>query len=262
VFVKDVTLSLALPQAVEKLRLRCSPERGAGWQPIEAPFEIYQDSSGGDNWKSTAHINRDRRVPLTFRGYRLTNGSAVTNGLRATPIVAAEGGAVGICLPYFWENFPKAIAVDEQSISVGLFPQQHADVFEIQGGEQKTHEMFVLFGNDPITDEPLEWCRTPVVASVDPTWTFSTGAVPFLTPLEDRHASLVGAAVDGPIVSSKSERSPTSMAGGTSGISTAITKRSVIADQACSCRITTISTTRSPASRTNSCAPAMRDGGA
>jgi exo-rhamnogalacturonan lyase-like protein len=198
VFVKDVTLSLALPHALEKLRLRCSPERGAGWRAIETPFEIYQDSSGGDNWKSTAHINRDRRVPLTFRGYRLTNGSSVTNGLRATPIVAAAGGAVGICLPYFWENFPKAIGVDERSISVGLFPQQHADIFEIQGGEQKTHELFVLFGRDAITDEPLEWCRTPLVASVDPTWAFSTGAVPFLTPLEDRHASLIGAAVDGP----------------------------------------------------------------
>jgi hypothetical protein len=198
VFVKDVTLSFALPEGLEKLRLRCSPERGAGWQPVEAPFEIYQDSSGGENWKSTAHINRERRVPLTFRGYRLTNGSAVTNGLRATPIVAAEGGAIGICVPYFWENCPKAIAVDERSIRVGLFPQQHADVFEIQGGEQKTHEIFVSFGNDAITDEPLEWCRTPIVASADPTWAMSTGEVPFLTPLEDRHASLVGAAVEGP----------------------------------------------------------------
>ena len=198
VFVKNVALSLVLPQPIEKLRLRCSPERGLEWQPIDAPFELYQDSSGGENWKSTAHINRERRVPVTFRGYRLTSGSAVTNRLRATPIVAAEEGGIGVCLPYFWENFPKAIEVDERSITIGLFPRQHADVYEIQGGEQKTHEIFVSFGKDGVTDEPLEWCRTPTIASVDPDWVFTTGAVPFLAPLEERHASLVCAAVEGP----------------------------------------------------------------
>ena len=40
-----------------------------------------------------------------------------------------------------------------------LFPQQYADVHEIQGGEQKTHELFVAFGRDTVTDEPLAWCR-------------------------------------------------------------------------------------------------------
>jgi exo-rhamnogalacturonan lyase-like protein len=200
VLLKDVTLSVALPRPSEKLRLRCSPERGVEWQPIEAPFEIFQGSSGGENWKSTAHMNRERRVPLLFRGYRLTCGSTVAHGLRATPIVAADAGTVAtaVCLPYFWENFPKAVEVDDRSIAIGLFPRQHADVYEIQGGEQKTHEIFVSFAMDAITDEPLEWCRTPVVVSVDPAWTFSTGAVPFLTPLEQRHASLVAAGVDGP----------------------------------------------------------------
>src|SRR5262245_13323162 len=200
VFVKEVTLSLTLPRASGKLRLQCSPEKGGAWQPIEAPFEIYQDSSGGENWKSTAHFNRERHVPLTFRGYRLVHGSIVTNGLRATPIVAADAGtvAVAVCLPYFWENFPKAIDVDERSIQVALFPRQHADVHEIQAGEQKTHEIVLSFGPDPVADTPLEWCRTPVVAWVDPAWTFSTGAVRLLTPLDERHASLVGAAIEGP----------------------------------------------------------------
>jgi hypothetical protein len=133
-----------------------------------------------------------------FRGYRLTSGSTVTNGLRATPIVASADGAIAVYLHHFWENFPKAIEADERSIRTRLFPPQHADVYEIQGGEQKTHEIFIAFGKDAITDEPLEWCRTPVVVSVDPAWAFSTDAVPFLTPLEEPHASLVGAAVEGP----------------------------------------------------------------
>ena len=200
VLVKDATLSIALPAAADRQELRYSPERGAPWQSGDMPFEIYQDSSGGEHWNSPNHVNRERRVPLAFRGYRLTSGAAVSNALRATPIVAVRRGdaSVAVAVPYFWENFPKAIEVDGRAIHVGLFPRQHADVHELQGGERKTHEVFVSVGSETVTADPLEWCRVPLVGCVDPAWTLSTGAVPFLAPLGDAHATLVGAAVDGP----------------------------------------------------------------
>ena len=199
--VEDLTLSVHLPtHSAVAGETRCSLERAAPWQSLQVPFELYQDSSGGERWNSSNHLNRDRRVPLTFRGYRVANGATIDYGLRATPIVVAGCGpaTVGVCVPYFWENFAKAITVDESSIQIGLFPHQHADKHEIQAGEQKTHELYLSFGTDTVSDPPLDWCRTPVIGCVDPAWILSTGAVPFLTQLDHRQAELVSAAVDGP----------------------------------------------------------------
>ncbi|MBN9520247.1 hypothetical protein J0H58_17245 [bacterium] len=159
------------------------------------PFELYQDSSGGENWRGRNHVNRAGEVPLTFRGYRV-NGA---DGLRATPIVLLPG--LGITMPHFWENFPKAIEVTADSITLRLFPKQSADLHELQGGEQKTHTFAVAFGADA-TAEALEWFRTPPRVTLPPEWVAATGAVPYLTPqATDPHAdylALVGAALDGP----------------------------------------------------------------
>jgi hypothetical protein len=56
----------------------------------------------------------------------------------------------------------------------------------------------VSFGADDVSEAPLDWCRSRIVACVDPEWVLSSGAVPFLAPLGADHAALVNAAVDGP----------------------------------------------------------------
>jgi hypothetical protein len=38
---------------------------------------IYQDSSGGENWQSLNHVNRDNEVKTSFRGYKLLEGGMV-----------------------------------------------------------------------------------------------------------------------------------------------------------------------------------------
>ena len=176
--------------------LLCSPERGTPVAPYPLPFELFQASSGGDNWNGRNHVNRAGEVPLRFRGYRL-NG-AETPG-RTTPIVLIPG--LGVTMPHFWENFPKAIEATPDSITLRLFPQQAGDGHELQGGEQKTHTFAVAFGADA-TAESLEWFRTPPRVTLSPEWVAATGAVPYLTPqAADPHAdylALVGAALDGP----------------------------------------------------------------
>ncbi len=49
-------------------------------------------------------------------------------------------------MPQFWQNFPKAIEATNDSLTLRLFPEQFADVHELQGGEQKTHTFAVAFG--------------------------------------------------------------------------------------------------------------------
>jgi hypothetical protein len=193
ILVKDISLSMPLEESGSGVRV--SPEHGAPWSNLSAPFELYQDSSGGEQWQSTNHINRERRVATTFRGYRLRSTGLEQTGLRATPVVAA--GRVAISMPHFWQNFPKAIEANGSVLILRLFPGQFSDLHEIQGGEQKTYECFLSFGADEVSDEPLEWCRARAVPCVDPEWVLESGAVPFLAPLNPEHAALLNAAVDG-----------------------------------------------------------------
>jgi exo-rhamnogalacturonan lyase-like protein len=200
ILIEDASLSLGLSEGGRASRLSASVERQTGWEAFDMPFELYQDSSGGENWQSANHVNRERRVPNQFRGYRLRAGAKTRAGLRATPIVSLDRGEtrISVAIPHFWQNCPKAAEATESGLTLRLFPGQYDDLHEIQGGEQKTHECFLSFGPDPVTERPLEWCRARSVVSVDPLWCLSSAAVPFLAPLEDRHAALVQTAIEGP----------------------------------------------------------------
>ena len=85
-------------------------------------------------------------------------------------------------MPQFWQNFPRVLAANRDHVTVGFFPAQAPDVHELQGGEQKTHECFVLFGDDRVTKLPLEWCRSRSVAGASPEWYAASGAVPYIVP--------------------------------------------------------------------------------
>ena len=167
------------------------------------PFELYQDSSGGDNWKSHNHLNRHHVVPLTFRGYRLRQGGAEQSGLRATPVVVLTRGTrtLAVAMEHFWQNFPKAVEATADSLTLRLFPRQYADVHELQGGEQKTHEFTVAFGPDAIADEPLAWARRPAEVTPRRSGTVRPASLPYLTPrADDPHSDylrLVDAAIEG-----------------------------------------------------------------
>ncbi|HEY3884661.1 MAG TPA: hypothetical protein VGL62_05600, partial [Vicinamibacterales bacterium] len=198
VLLKDVSWRIGLTSNGAAVpSIRCSPEPGAEAKAFRQPFELYQDSSGGENWRSTNHINRERRVPVAFRGYRI--GIGEEGGLRATPVVALTLSAadISIAVPHFWQNCPKAIEAAGSALVFRLFPGQFDDVYEIQGGEQKTHICFVGFAADGVTERPLEWCRSPIVCRVDPNWVLSSGAVAWLARDDAEHASLVASAVEG-----------------------------------------------------------------
>jgi hypothetical protein len=168
VLFKDVSVRLPFAPGSNAAEVRCSPELAAPLESMAAPVEVYQDSSGGERWQSPNHMNRERRVPVTFRGYRVRSGGSERTGLRASPVVTLRRGTaeLGASIPHFWQNFPKAIEADDTSITLRLFPQQFADLHELQGGEQKTHDCWFTFGGDSVSDVPLDWCRSPTRVSV------------------------------------------------------------------------------------------------
>ena len=184
VFLRDAALNVTLSSDPGPTECRCSPELAAPFESLPTPLELYQDSSGGVNWKSSNHLNRSRIVPTTFRGYRLRAGAAERSGLRATPAVYLRRGsqAVGITVPWFWQNFPKALEATGDALVLRLFPRQYADAHELQGGEQKTHSFSVLFGATGSPEDELMNAREPAHAAATPDWYCATGAVPYLTP--------------------------------------------------------------------------------
>lgn len=153
----------------------------AGQPPVSEPLgslEIYQDSSGGENWQSKNHVNSRGEVPCSFRGYRVQSEGREAFGLRASPLVFVRG--ISVAVPEFWQQFPKAIEVDGSCLRVRLFPEQFGDPFELQGGERKTHTVwfdFVAAGT-----RALDWVHQPVKARSTPEWYARTSAVPFLQP--------------------------------------------------------------------------------
>jgi hypothetical protein len=187
IYLRDLSLSLAAPTAESGATVSLSVEPGSPSLPIESPLEIFQASSGGENWDSSTHTDRTGQVLLAFRGYRARTGSSESSGLRAAPIVeiASQTSRLAACTPHFWQNFPKALEASERGLILRLFPRQHGRPHEIQGGESKTHTVFLAFGPDEIGSQTLDWCRNPLLAHAEPGWYASSGAVPELVPWEE-----------------------------------------------------------------------------
>lgn len=202
VLIRDLGLKLTLQGAGPSQTIWLA-EPSSCEQQTEGHFELYQDSSGGENWRSANHVNREHRIPLAFRGYRVRSNETESFGLRATPTVILKRGEreVSLAVPSFWENFPKAIESDGESLTLSLFPRQFSDLHEIQGGEQKTHAFFVGLGSDRVGDRALAWCMSPLVASASPEWNCSSGAVPYLIPAAENpnrsYLALQEAAIEG-----------------------------------------------------------------
>jgi PcRGLX-like protein central beta sandwich domain len=199
VYLKDVSMALALPRSESRSVIRCSAESREHFTQLSGPVELYQDSSGGERWNSPNHVNHARRVTTSFQGYRLTSPDGSRTGLRATPIMSVARGhrEITLAFPQFWENFPKAVEADAGVLTLRLFPGQYSDLHELQPGEQKTHECFISFCPDDVTDSPLEWCRHRTVLHARPEWYLGVDAVRFLAPTDERHSALVETAIAG-----------------------------------------------------------------
>ncbi len=105
--------------------------------------ELYQDSSGVDNWGDSD----DGLWGTSFQGFRLyDNNNTVASGRQATGWMTASNSnwSMGLGLRHFWQNFPKAMALaGDGSLTVDFWPARFANQHFFRGGRQKTHEMTV-----------------------------------------------------------------------------------------------------------------------
>ncbi|PCJ34020.1 MAG: hypothetical protein COA99_15065 [Moraxellaceae bacterium] len=144
---------------------------GKEWQEATGNTSIYQGGSGGKNWKSNNHINKFGKNPVAQKGYTLLTGDKTHDGDRADPIVQSASG-VSVYLKNFWQNFPKAFSSNNDTLLVELFPQRFGDIFELQGGERKTHTTYFDFSDDK---SALNWARQPLTPQLSPDYYAKTG---------------------------------------------------------------------------------------
>jgi hypothetical protein len=203
IYIHRLGLTLVTPSGIDPVaELWCSPEPTAPLSRFPGPFDLYQDSSGGERWESTNHLNRFRRKTTSFCGYRMCSDGHEVTGRRATPIalVKRDGLQLALTMQHFWQNFPKAIEGSSDGLTLAIFPDRGPDGHELQGGEQKTHVFAMGFGADSVTETPLEWCRNPLLARVETSWYVESEAVPYLIGDEDAdgdYVRLARAAIEG-----------------------------------------------------------------
>ncbi len=144
-------------------------------------FNLYQDSSGGENWQSRNHIDCNGEVSTRFCGYRLSNPSELLHeGERANPLVSIEHecGQLDVAIRDFWQNFPTSLRKTGNTLTIGLFPKDAKKAYELQGGEQKTlHCLMAHSSNNSIHATAY----TPLVPVLTPECYEQADAIPWFS---------------------------------------------------------------------------------
>ncbi|MCJ7745931.1 MAG: hypothetical protein MUP40_06565, partial [Actinobacteria bacterium] len=162
----DLTLVLDCePGGGEMLRLGGA---GGSFEVAPGSLEVYQDSSGSDNWQKHRGNNPRPQSYVSFQGFKvIRNGAEVASGKQASPYLDCSGstGGLAVTTREFWQNYPKALRGSSGRLEVSLFPSEYAGLYSFRPGEQKTHEVTCFFhgpGFDPGSVEAMaKGCQEP-----------------------------------------------------------------------------------------------------
>lgn len=170
-------LSVELTLA-ENDRISYQTQPTESWLQSEAKTTITQFASGGPNWQSPVHVDKNNQVPLTTNGFEVSSDGDVTNrGDRATPTIHSANG-ISVTIEQFWQNFPSAMKIEGNKIHLGLFPAISGVPYELQGGEQKTHTFWLNIGDQA---DYLNWVHQPPIVLPDGKWFANSATVPTFT---------------------------------------------------------------------------------
>ncbi len=133
---------------ISEIQWKTEPQKK--WErSASAQLSIFQESSGGTNWNSPNHKNKDNKIALKKRGYTCRTEKGSISGHRADPSISIEGSGtrINVKVHKFWQNFPKAVSISGGILDISLFPKQFEDDIELQAGEKKTHFFSLSIGD-------------------------------------------------------------------------------------------------------------------
>lgn len=174
IYFSELSLELSparTPQGVEWL----TETNGIVNTCLDSDWLLYQDSSGGENWNSPNHVNRDGRIALSFQGYRVSQTRAdgegpILEGRRATPYVkmTTPSGWIAASVQDFWQNFPKALRAKNGTLSIAVFPAENTFGFELQAGEKSaTHYSWISDRNNRTQSFPASRIRCTFLSTLN-----------------------------------------------------------------------------------------------
>lgn len=184
---QSISLELLLPSDVS--RVSWTEGRQARIQQLDLSDEwtLQQVSSGGENWDSTNHIDSEGNLTVARRGYVVRHeNQEIGSGYRAEPVVEAtvDGTHAAVSVVDFWQNFPTSISCTKRVLGVGLFAACGDNLFEIQGGERKRHEVVMSFAG--VEDGSLITRHKLMTdVAVDPKFVAASRAMPYFVPSSD-----------------------------------------------------------------------------
>lgn len=206
-FFEDLTLYLHPAGSARELRWYAE-QHARTQRQSDAPWLLYQDSSGGAHWNSSNHVDDSGAPSVSFCGYRVESvdggsGARISEGARATPClqVLGESAWMAATVENFWQNFPKALRWKDGALSIGLFPGESRARYELQGGEQKRHAVLLDFGL-PHQESSIPRLQHPLAAWADPAAIEPSRAVPYFIPAQSdsnaEYLNYIGRIVEGP----------------------------------------------------------------
>lgn len=139
-------------------------------QQTDGGVLILQQGSGGPAFRNGNHRDESGRSTVRQRGFEARFETGTLRGHRCEPVVTLRGKyhCCTLAVPQFWQNFPSSIAATNDKVQAGLFPREDGQVFELQGGEQKTQSIWLNLKS--ATNQPasktfdfheLDWVSQP-----------------------------------------------------------------------------------------------------
>jgi hypothetical protein len=192
ILLRELSLEIDTALAAPQLAWQAMPS-GPVQRSCGDRLEIYQESSGGEHWKSVNHVNWEGLVPLQFRGYRVRTAEGESRGHRASPTVflSSDSATIGCVLEEFWEKFPSAIVVGQGLIQVKFLPAEFPDLHELQAGEKCTRVMWLHFATNAESAK-LAWVHDPPRMTLDTRWVAGSQRVLYMPgPTARRRRELV-----------------------------------------------------------------------
>lgn len=124
----------------------------------------------------------------------LTDESTKIEGRRAQGWIAASGenGSVQASIWRFWQQYPKSLKVDKDSLQIGLFaPGEETPTYKPRFGESKRHDIWLTFTEKSIDSEALGLLADEPPRLFSREWFCLSGGISLMDPgFYDNHPEL------------------------------------------------------------------------